>query len=665
MPYFAKLPAEILVSIIQYLDYASDVNSVSQACHRLCQVADPWLYGCFALDCSPRGLERIASNGNTDALRRLFAAGAGFPHGKEFTLSHQPRTQFVPFDVAMANGNLNIARLLVEVYGSSVVDISRSFTLNTPLCHAIKGGHCDIIQYLLEVAAPPNRFGYIWPSNLGLIPHIARNCPISFLKSIVEGQECDINAPGALGNSLLWFAVEHLSPDAVEVLLDAGADPMVEHQCPEYYPYRASMSNRLTPLYHAVLHNKEDMVRRLLKRGTQEYLKTGLKPEFLSRMLEKNGPSVPCLILEDIPEPCKLCDSETDLLYVLNLAAASGDVQLVRQILDMCPTEERHGIDDALAFAAQYGHIDIVKILLPPEFPKNGQIPKAYPIANSKACKGKQSHVIDLLLEHVGPELWTQSKELTRTSLVESGEDARFTRYLLEKNAFALSGPLDRRLLCERAMEHENFALLEYYLNELDIPSSRHKTKGIGGSCRFETIFREAVITGSVHIFKFLLDREPGLDPNNPSWGNILIEATTYNHLDIVSLFLDNGFDVNTRYRISGAPEDSGWRSDSESDADPDRESDPDPLGNAEIATDVVDISPELPSIWVDLLLFFKSSSLEVSALSFQSEVRMKACGHMHSKLPPKLAVQVTGKMQSSYPDVSWIKICPVKLSNF
>lgn len=119
MPNFASLPNETLIDIIQYLYYASDVNSISQTYHRLWQVADPRLYGRYALDCSPRGLERIAASGNADALCRMFAAGAGFPHGKESMLLHQPRNQFVPFDVAMANGHLNISRLLVEVYGSS------------------------------------------------------------------------------------------------------------------------------------------------------------------------------------------------------------------------------------------------------------------------------------------------------------------------------------------------------------------------------------------------------------------------------------------------------------------------------------------------------------------------------------------------------------------
>ncbi|KAJ6000325.1 ankyrin repeat-containing domain protein [Penicillium waksmanii] len=585
----ASLPNEILIDIIQYLYYASDVNSISQACHRLWQVADPWLYDRYALDCSPRGLERITANGNTDALRRLFAAGAGFPHGKESTLPHRPRNQFVPFDVATANGHLNIARLLVEVYGSSGVDISLSFTNNSPFFNAIQGGHCDVIRYLLDVAAPPNRLGYIWPSNSAVIPQISRNCPPSFLKSIVEGPECDINAPSEFGIPLLWRMVEHWSPDAVEVLLDAGADPMVEHRCAGYYPYQTWMSTHLTPLYNAVFHNREEMVRRLLKRGTKEYLKTGLKPEFLARMLETHGPSVPCLILEDIFEPWRLCDSESDLLYMLNLAAANGDAQLVRQILDMSSTKASNSIDIALGYAAQNGHINVVEILLPSELSENGQVPQTYLMAISKACKGKQSHVIDLLLERVGPELWTLSKELTRDGLAKSGEDIKFTRYLLEKNAFALSGPMDREILCHGAMEHENFALLEYFLNELGIPSFKYQTKGIGGSCRFEAIFREAVITGSIDVFKFLLDREPVLDPNNPNWGNILVEATSYNHLDIVNLFLDNGFDVNTRYRISGTPEDSGWRSDSESNADP--------PGNAELTTDMVVASSEFPPI--------------------------------------------------------------------
>lgn len=120
--------------------------------------------------------------------------------------------------------------------------MSLSFSNNSPFLNAIRGGHCDVIQYLLDVAAPPNRLGYIWPSNSAIIPQISRACPPSFLKSIVEGPKCDINAPSGFGSPLLWRMVEHWSPDAVEVLLDAGADPMVEHQCAGYYPPQTWMS---------------------------------------------------------------------------------------------------------------------------------------------------------------------------------------------------------------------------------------------------------------------------------------------------------------------------------------------------------------------------------------------------------------------------------------
>ncbi|KAJ6135059.1 ankyrin repeat-containing domain protein [Penicillium capsulatum] len=76
MPHLTSLAPEMLGLIVNYLEYASDLNAFSQACRLLLRVTNARLYGVCTKNYLFPGLLRIARNGNADAARKLLAVGA-------------------------------------------------------------------------------------------------------------------------------------------------------------------------------------------------------------------------------------------------------------------------------------------------------------------------------------------------------------------------------------------------------------------------------------------------------------------------------------------------------------------------------------------------------------------------------------------------------------
>lgn len=67
------LPAELLCMVVEHLEYASDVNALSQTCHHLHAIANTRLSSYYIPRYSPRGLYRAITSGNALAVRRLCA----------------------------------------------------------------------------------------------------------------------------------------------------------------------------------------------------------------------------------------------------------------------------------------------------------------------------------------------------------------------------------------------------------------------------------------------------------------------------------------------------------------------------------------------------------------------------------------------------------------
>ena len=108
-------------------------------------------------DFPDRGLElvfRASVTGNEDGLRALLGDGVSPVAGEDQDLT------LVPLHAACFNGNLECAKMLKE---KGVGVNSQDDLGGTPLMRAARGGHADIVKWLLEYGANPRTMQATFP----------------------------------------------------------------------------------------------------------------------------------------------------------------------------------------------------------------------------------------------------------------------------------------------------------------------------------------------------------------------------------------------------------------------------------------------------------------------------------------------------------------------
>jgi ankyrin repeat protein len=273
-----------LESVRALLDHQADVNA-----------RDKWR--------QQTALMWAAAEGHADVVRELLARGADLAaRSKEATSGRRaPRPAasgmpqgFSAIQFAVRHGHREAARLLLDA-GASVDD--RTAAGNNLLHLAIMNAHYELAALLLERGADPNR-----PSSERLTPlhHVVhtRRPPwqtlpppvpsggldsLELMKRLIA-KGADVNArltpsdrrrspddetipPPDGGTTPLWLAATGPDPDAMRLLLDAGADPSIRTDANETtllaaagIAYRQGYRQKLEP-------DVLEAVRILLERG--------------------------------------------------------------------------------------------------------------------------------------------------------------------------------------------------------------------------------------------------------------------------------------------------------------------------------------------------------------------------------------------------------------
>jgi hypothetical protein len=179
-----------------------------------------------------------------------------------------------------------------------------------------------------------------------------------------------VNCVSAGGYSALAFAVEAGDPAEVEYLLQAGAHPDLAGR------------DGLTPLAVAARDNRPDLMRQLLAAGAHPNLTTsirGRRENALSMALWQGSVELVDLLLANGANPRGqtyefIGDSSRGGVIVrwtdpslLMFAAAGGNVELIRKLIALGQDPKlKTGLGyDALTWAAETGHLEAVKCLLP------------------------------------------------------------------------------------------------------------------------------------------------------------------------------------------------------------------------------------------------------------------------------------------------------------
>ncbi|KAJ5249560.1 ankyrin [Penicillium chrysogenum] len=552
--HFLSLPTEILELITIELDYASEVNSLSQTCQRLHGVANHRLYVDFAKECSPRGLDRVVQNDNADALYRLLVNGVSFD--QYFRTTGHP----TPLRLTVEKDLSNVAKLLV-VYLEVLLRNGKSeyrFLPGNPSYREYE----DDLEWTLHLSAAKGSPGVLkaiasslvvkWWQNASALAYAVRWGQLASARYLIEEAGVNVNTKvivhGFLDSVLAESAYEG-DLEMAKLLVEAGADL----KRPEFDNIMKS------PLYIAAARNHDTVVQYLVEKGMcfppvqpydihdfEEY--ASLPNYTISRLV--GGDAIRALMAS----PLYNWQARGSLLSV---AAACGDKSLYEEILSQRDPfhNQQHLVTD-FGVAVIHRHTNFVRFLVA-EIIKLGDTfwQKSWSKLISYTTRYKNVSAFDILLDYGPPENQAEaSKGWLKKLLSEAVDYPEHTKILLERGY--LDTIKDTKILkdlftCAFAADD-----LSFVCRLLETSGLRPTDTFYGLDFAFQemSVLRIAAYYAPVCIFKELLAADNlTLDPSDTMHRSAMVSAALGTNFDVLDFFLGKGFEVNSLY-VMDAP---------------------------------------------------------------------------------------------------------------
>ncbi|KAJ5542469.1 ankyrin [Penicillium sp. DV-2018c] len=548
---FLCLPTEILEIIAIELEYASEVNSLSQTCHRLHSIANRVLFKYYAKECSPAGFDRIVMNNNVAALCKLLANGADFD---EYYRADQDPT---PIRLTVEKDLSNIAKVLMPYVEVMLKDLKRKYgylssdpsersfksRLAITLTNAAKKGSLGVLK---EISSSPAVEVSVRTEALG---YAVCGGQVESARYLIDHAGVDVNSRTTLPCSQETYLAEAARRgdlEMVKVLVGAGADL----KCPDYDDIIVK-----SPLFIAAASDHNAIVQYLIEKGM---CFSPLKLHDIVKLAEYSWDATykTSRIVRGDDIRALLASPEYNAGYAKDcctVAAACGDQSLFRDIRELPDSSlDRGDFLRIFAIAVINGQIPFVEYLV-------GEMRKLESMSWKNAWELMLDYTIDhyyvpafnVLLDSGVPTDLLKGKEgwlsgvLSRARreprhlkalLVSSylqGHRTRNIRVLVE--LFACAFQIGELVYICQLLHTSEFGLLD--------------TLSHPGYCSQRSILQITARYSSVETFNSLLDMHNlTLDPCHPAHCAALLSATLESNIDLLEFFLKSGFDVNALY---------------------------------------------------------------------------------------------------------------------
>ncbi|KAJ6126137.1 ankyrin [Penicillium samsonianum] len=530
--HFLSLPTEILEFITIALDYASEVNSLSQTCQRLYGVANHRLYVDFA-ECSPRGLDRVVQNDNADALYRLLVNGVSFD--QYFRTTGHP----TPLRLTVEKDLSNVAKLLV-VYLEVLLGNGKSeyrFLPGNPSYREYE----DDLEWTLHLTAAKGSLGVLkaiasslvvkWWQNASALAYAVRWGQLASARYLIEEAGVNVNTKVIVHgffDSVLAESAYQGDLEMAKLLVEAGADL----KRPEFDNIMKS------PLYIAAARNHDTVVQYLTEKGMcfspvqpydihdlEEY--ASLPNYTISRIV--GGDAIRALMAS----PSYNWQARGSLLSV---AAACGDKSLYEEILSRRDPyhNQQHLVTDfgvavfhrhtnfswskLISYTTRYENVSAFDILLDYGPPEN----------QAEASKGWLKKLLSEAVDY--PE---HTKILSEHGYLDTIKDIKIL-----KDLFTCAFASDDFSFVWRLLETSGFRPLDTFY-------------GLDFEFQEMSVLRIAAYYAPVGIFKELLAADNlTLDPSDAMHRSAMVSAALGTNFDVLDFFLEKGFEVNSLYEM-------------------------------------------------------------------------------------------------------------------
>lgn len=527
MPHILKLPNELLDKIVQELEYGEEVNNLSQTCHRLHGVASYRLYPGYATQYTPTGLSRIVTNGNVDSLRNLLTSGIRFSRYSAMTGYNSPLPEAVEF------GQLGIAKLLIDTYGTEITSGSLSDT-ETAL-NALEEGRLDILELLVTTGL----------SKHDAVQALITACEKSALSTIeylVSELGIDVNTRGDDDMTAIKSAILAGRLEVVKYLVDAGA---AIHDM-----LQAGSVTHKSVLSQAAKLNHVDVVRFLLERGASV---KGFSAYQLQDLVLEGSHNCAALIFERIGRRktmgrLKFVSVKTRAAFLV-LAAALGDETLFAKLIRLGAGRVDSSETRVLSIAASNGNKTIVMTLLDMLWENPDTLSNEYNVAIDSAAQANHKDLVVAILDH-GAHAWIKTRGIWwLTEAARKGRDS-ICSILIKRGALKFFSP-SLKVNAERlrAALKLGYALGSHFNGNMAVLRQIHRILGAGNPYGDKVAC--GVLSGAAGFcnektFRMMRKKYSHIsDSDQDAWARALASAVREMNSETVACILRNNIHPN------------------------------------------------------------------------------------------------------------------------